>query len=463
MGNRFDAKHAFAFAIDLQSQLATVQLEDRQIIGRSLDRDFPFGRSLGPSAIFWAMPVSENRLDGFQVQWRAAAVDERLKDLVHVSAHLEDEVSAEFDLIVRVLITEPAALLLVEVEREAHTGVNPTLTDLAQSPYSPVFGQGLCDLRQTCGVRDSSKAVSVLGEGDARLARLAGNVLMAVQDHLGGEGRMPADLDGQMAPVRVEDVKRVVVHIGHRFLSFDVVFCADIPHRRLRPTDQNQKQALGDCRLGEIFFRNVMLALPDRTVDHRNSVRLGVTANATAEPAGQPHQVGVFERLIRSSQCPPPHPEPTRIMAHAEVSVQNNAIDAIVATAQQILIERAQPVCHRGQLTGTLPPASNCPAGATFSQLSLGKSVEPSEPFSLVSGFWNPGTCARAALSGDQYAGLTPPLSNLLTLWSKRAEFGVNPAPSSIPLGGLSFGFPPAAPLIRSRSAFSRSRTMRRE
>src|SRR5205085_8386523 len=111
------------------------------------------------------------------------------------------------------------------------------------------------------------------------------------------------------------------------------------------------------------------------------------TANATAEPAGQPHQVGVFERLIRSSQCPPPHPEPTRIMAHAEVSVQNNAIDAIVATAQQILIERAQPVCHRGQLTGTLPPASNCPAGATFSQLSLRKSVEssPSE-----TGRWYP-------------------------------------------------------------------------
>jgi hypothetical protein len=98
-------------------------------------------------------------------------------------------------------------------------------------------------------------------------------------------------------------------------------FALTIPHRRLRPTDQNQKQALGDCRLGEIFFRNVMLALPDRTVDHRNSVRLGVPANATAEPAGQPHQVGVFERLIRSGQCPPPHPEPARIMAHAEVRV----------------------------------------------------------------------------------------------------------------------------------------------
>src|SRR5689334_5427230 len=181
MGNRFDAKHAFAFAIDLQSQLATVQLEDRQIIGRSLDRDFPFGRSLGWSAIFRAMPVSKDGLDGFQVQWRAAAVDECLKDLVHVPAHLEDQVSTEFDLIIRVLVTEPAALLLVVVERETHTAVNPTLADLAQSPYSPVLGQGLCDLRQACGVRDSSKAVSGLGEGNACLARLAGNVFMAVQ------------------------------------------------------------------------------------------------------------------------------------------------------------------------------------------------------------------------------------------------------------------------------------------
>ena len=42
-------------------------------------------------------------------------------------------------------------------------------------------------------------------------------------------------------------------------------------------------------------------------------------------------------------------------MAHAEIRVQNNAIDAIVAAAQQILIECAQPVRHGRQVTGTLP------------------------------------------------------------------------------------------------------------
>src|ERR1700731_4336837 len=148
MGNRFDAKHAFAFGIDLEGQLAAVQLEDRQIIGRSPDRDFPFGRPLGSPAINRAMPVSEDRLDGLQVQCSTAAVNEGLKHLVHVPAHLEDQVSTVFDLI-----------LLVEVEREAYTVVNPTLADLAQSPYSPGLGQGVCDLGQTCGARDRSKGV----------------------------------------------------------------------------------------------------------------------------------------------------------------------------------------------------------------------------------------------------------------------------------------------------------------
>ena len=76
VGNCFDAKDAFAFAVDLERQLAAAQLEDRQIIGRSLDRDFPFGRPRCSPAMFRATPISQDRLDGLQVQWRAAAVDQ---------------------------------------------------------------------------------------------------------------------------------------------------------------------------------------------------------------------------------------------------------------------------------------------------------------------------------------------------------------------------------------------------
>src|SRR6202007_1429653 len=156
--------------------------------------DLPFGRALGAPAIFRTVLVAQDGFDGLQIQWRAAAVDQGLKHLVHVPAHVEDQVSTVVDLIAGVIVGEPAVLLLVVVEGKAHAAVNPTLEYLAQPPYSPRFGQGVCDLRQSCAVSDSGKAISLLGEEDARSARLAGNVLMAVQAHLGGGGGVARDL-----------------------------------------------------------------------------------------------------------------------------------------------------------------------------------------------------------------------------------------------------------------------------
>ena len=95
-----------------------MQREDRQIIGRSLDTDFPLGRSLCP-AIFRAVSVSQDRLDGLQVQWRAAAVSQALKHLVEMATDREDQVATVFYLIARVLIAKADALLLVDVERVA--------------------------------------------------------------------------------------------------------------------------------------------------------------------------------------------------------------------------------------------------------------------------------------------------------------------------------------------------------
>jgi hypothetical protein len=41
-----DTEYAFALGIDLERQSAAMQLEDRQIIRRSLDRDFPLSPSI---------------------------------------------------------------------------------------------------------------------------------------------------------------------------------------------------------------------------------------------------------------------------------------------------------------------------------------------------------------------------------------------------------------------------------
>src|SRR6476660_1744058 len=99
MDDDLDPKHAFAFAINLQSQATTVQLEDRQIIGRSLDRDFPLCCALFARAIFWTALVSKDCLYSLQVQPHAAAVNQSLKDLFHVAANREDEVAAILNLL----------------------------------------------------------------------------------------------------------------------------------------------------------------------------------------------------------------------------------------------------------------------------------------------------------------------------------------------------------------------------
>src|SRR5262245_18818123 len=119
VSNSLDAKYAFAFGVDLQSQLAAVQLEDRQIIRRSLDRDFPLRRPHVSWAVFRPALVSEDRLDGLQVQRRTAAIDQGLEHLLHAPANCENQIAAVLHLIVGEVVTKAAALLLLKVERKA--------------------------------------------------------------------------------------------------------------------------------------------------------------------------------------------------------------------------------------------------------------------------------------------------------------------------------------------------------
>ena len=347
VSHRLNAKHAFAFGIDLQSQLAAVQLEDRQIIRRSLDRDFPRGGVPFPFVIFPTMPVSEDGPDGLQVQRRAAAVNQRLKHLLHLSADFEDQIPAVLDLIVRVLIIKPAPLLFLQIEGKAQAGaIDPTLADLVQPPYSPGLGQGICDLRQACGVGDMSKTVSFLRKANSCPVRLTGYVLVPVQDDLRGEGGMPADLDGDMAPFRIQDMKGIVVHVGHGLFTFEMMGPGDLPYRSLGATDQDEKQSLSDAGLGQIFLCEVVFPFPRAAVDDRNSMRLGVGAKAPTEATRHPHQMRVVQRVVGSGQGPPPDMKASGRMAHTEVGIQNDPIHTIVAAGEKILIMVAESIRH---------------------------------------------------------------------------------------------------------------------
>src|SRR5664279_5163796 len=106
----------------------------------------------------------------------------------------------------------PALAVLVDVEPEAQArGVDPPVDDLAQAPYRPRLGQGVCDLSQALGITNTGEAVALLREAYAGRLGLAGDVLVAVEDHLRPEGWMPTHLDRHVPEGRVHDVERVVV------------------------------------------------------------------------------------------------------------------------------------------------------------------------------------------------------------------------------------------------------------
>jgi hypothetical protein len=47
----------------------------------------------------------------------------------------------------------------------------------------------------------------------------------------------------------------------------------------------------------------------------------GIASQATTEPAGQPHQMGLIQGLVASRQLSPPQPESTGAVTQAEVSI----------------------------------------------------------------------------------------------------------------------------------------------
>src|SRR5215472_14270206 len=244
MDQRFQAQHALAFGINLQGQASAEDLEDRQIIRRFLDHDLPTpGRAVltvkgGPSL------VSQDGLDALNPQRGPTAVDHRLKHLLHSSAALKEQVAAVLALIDGVRVVEFAPLLLLPAKRETEAGgVNPTLRHRAQAPCHPFLGQGVCDLSQGGGVWHTGKTIPLLLKLDLLAPSLTGHIFMTIQDDLHRKGWMPRELDRDVSPLAIPDVKRVVVDVRHGLFPLQVVLARWFPKRVLEPCQPKSETA----------------------------------------------------------------------------------------------------------------------------------------------------------------------------------------------------------------------------
>src|ERR687887_2856877 len=92
------------------------------------------------------------------------------------------------------------------------------------------------------------------------------------------EGRMAAHSNGDVSPVVVPDVKKVMVHIGPRFLARDIGDLAfrgptHLPDWPRSATHHNQKQTSLDLMLRHVLFGGKMLLFAAIAIDDRYAVR----------------------------------------------------------------------------------------------------------------------------------------------------------------------------------------------
>ena len=106
--HRLCPQDTFALGIDLQRDLAAVDLEDRQIIIGPLGRNLPL-RGLFDSAMIAVFP-SKDRFQPPYVHSHSIPINEGFSNLCHLAATSEQEVPAVFQLVGRVLIAETALL-----------------------------------------------------------------------------------------------------------------------------------------------------------------------------------------------------------------------------------------------------------------------------------------------------------------------------------------------------------------
>ena len=146
------------------------------------------------------------------MQAGSAAVDQLLEHVFHLGTRLEQQVSAELELVHRVLVLEGSSVLFGDIQCETQAGgVDPAVCSLAQAPYDLGVRQGICDLRQVLWTSQMCEAVTLLAEGDARVHSSVGDELMTVEDDLRPKRGMARHLDHDVAPLRVHNVERVVI------------------------------------------------------------------------------------------------------------------------------------------------------------------------------------------------------------------------------------------------------------
>src|SRR3990170_2582130 len=295
VSNYLDPQDAFAFAIHLDRQLPIMDFEDRQIIDRSLDHDLKPGFAFDVPSEKATRFGAKDGLDLLQFKGGPRSIKGALKDLIQDAPSRKEKITAILDLVNGIGVTKSTFLLLLTLQSETQTRVNPTLTGSNQAPYRARSSHGICDPRQACGVRDLGKTVVFLGKKDLAPPCLTSHILMSIEDNLSGKGGMGTELDRQVPPLRIQNMKGIMVDVSDFPLNVgDALLRAGHMKNRCRGNGSEDIEDPSESGvLGKMLFGQFMLLFPLPAVDQGNTLLLSISMNPAAKATCEPHQMGV--------------------------------------------------------------------------------------------------------------------------------------------------------------------------
>src|SRR5437867_6230503 len=289
------------------------------------------------------LPAKDGR-EGFHIQRTARPVQQLLIHLVQRRSALEQQVAAVFQLIKRILILEICALLLIRVQRKTQTrGIEPTVTNLGQPPYSVRCTQGLCDLIQGLEIGPARKTVALLLYRQAPFTSLAFDPFVTVGNHLRPKRRIATYPNRDMPPLGIHQVNMVMIDVRPFLLAIQIrdlilAVAFDFPYRRRRSSNQDHEHSFEIRVLRNIGLGLFMLAFSGLAQQKWNLVLPRIRFQPTLEPPRHPLQMRAIQCLIRTHQCPPPATKTTGALRIFKIGIDHDPVHAVVMSLQQFLV-----------------------------------------------------------------------------------------------------------------------------
>jgi len=151
-----------------------------------------------------------------------------------------------------------------------------------------------------------------------------------------------------MAPLFVHDVEGVMVDERVFLPDIDAAVpeTVRLENRSVCPVDEDAEKSGVVGGPGKMFLDEFVFAVITVTKDEGNVVLCGERLNPAAEMSGKPHQMCIVKMVVIAVKHAPPGAESAAAVQQGVICIDDDAINAIVGSVEQVGIIFGELVSH---------------------------------------------------------------------------------------------------------------------